>query len=104
MTAASMKMAVFWDVVPCSLVEVHWRFRSACCFHHQDFYQTTRRNILEDSHFHTRRREYLKFHILFHIESTRMGFVRVWHCSIETVLLNNKQKTEVARLEGFRVR
>jgi hypothetical protein len=24
-------MAVFWVVVPCSLVEVSWRFRSACC-------------------------------------------------------------------------
>jgi hypothetical protein len=25
--AASMKMAVFWVVVPCSLVEVYWHFR-----------------------------------------------------------------------------
>jgi hypothetical protein len=32
--AASMKMAVFWVVAPCSLVEVHRRFRSACCLHH----------------------------------------------------------------------
>jgi hypothetical protein len=34
-TAASMKMAVFWVVVPCSLLEVYQRFRSACCLHHR---------------------------------------------------------------------
>jgi hypothetical protein len=33
---ASMKMAVFWVVVPCSLVEVYQCFRDACCLHHQD--------------------------------------------------------------------
>jgi hypothetical protein len=30
-----VKMAVFWDVAPCSLVEVYRRFRGACCLHHQ---------------------------------------------------------------------
>jgi hypothetical protein len=35
LTAASMKKTVFWDVAPCSLVEVFWRFRGACCLHHQ---------------------------------------------------------------------
>jgi hypothetical protein len=30
-----MKMAVFWVVAPCSLVEVHQRFRGPCCLHHQ---------------------------------------------------------------------
>jgi hypothetical protein len=29
-----MKMAVFWFVAPCSLIEVYWRFRGACCSHH----------------------------------------------------------------------
>jgi hypothetical protein len=29
------KMAVFWVVAPCSLVEVYRRFRRACCRHHQ---------------------------------------------------------------------
>jgi hypothetical protein len=29
------KMTVFWDVAPCSLVEVYQRFRGAYCFHHQ---------------------------------------------------------------------
>jgi hypothetical protein len=26
-----MMMTVFWDVAPCSLVEVYWCFRGACC-------------------------------------------------------------------------
>jgi hypothetical protein len=33
--AASIKMAVSWVVVPCSLVEVYQRFRGASCLHHQ---------------------------------------------------------------------
>lgn len=28
-------MAVFWVVVPCSMVEVHQLFRGACCHHHE---------------------------------------------------------------------
>jgi hypothetical protein len=28
-------MAVFWVVVPCSLVEIYHRFRGLCCLHHQ---------------------------------------------------------------------
>jgi hypothetical protein len=31
LTAASMKMAVFWVVAPCSLVEVYRRYRGPCC-------------------------------------------------------------------------
>jgi hypothetical protein len=60
-------MTVFWDVAPCGLVEGYRRFVGAYCLHHQDdeyslmmeavstsetsvnFYQTTRRNIPEDS-------------------------------------------------------
>jgi hypothetical protein len=34
LTAASMKMAVFWVVAPCSLVEVYQRFRGTYCLHH----------------------------------------------------------------------
>jgi hypothetical protein len=60
-----MKMTVFWDVVPYSLVEVYRRFRGACCLLHQgilmmeaactseklvNFCQTTQHNIPEDSH------------------------------------------------------
>jgi hypothetical protein len=55
-------MAVFWDVAPCSMMEIDRRFRGAYCLHHLDdeSYQTGRRNIPEDSHLHTRRRENLK--------------------------------------------
>jgi hypothetical protein len=62
-----MKMAIFWVVVLCSLVEVYWCFIGACCLHYQDddalmmeaastsetlvnFYQTTWRYNPEDSH------------------------------------------------------
>jgi hypothetical protein len=31
-TAASMKLTGFWDVAPCSMVEVDRRFGGACCF------------------------------------------------------------------------
>jgi hypothetical protein len=33
--AGNTKMAVFWTVAPCSLVEVYRHFRDACCFHRQ---------------------------------------------------------------------
>jgi hypothetical protein len=33
--ATSMKTAAFWDVAPCSTVEIHRRFRSTCCFHYR---------------------------------------------------------------------
>jgi hypothetical protein len=33
---ASMKMTAFWDVAPCSLVEVDRRFRGVYCLHYQD--------------------------------------------------------------------
>jgi hypothetical protein len=33
-TAARMKITVFWDLVPCSIVEIDRRFRGAYCFHH----------------------------------------------------------------------
>jgi hypothetical protein len=34
-TAATLKMAVFWVVAVCSLVEVYRRFRGARCLHYQ---------------------------------------------------------------------
>jgi hypothetical protein len=71
-----MKMAVFWVVAPCSLLEVCRRFRGYCFLHHPialmeaastsktsvNFYQITLRNNPENSHLHTRRRENLKSH------------------------------------------
>jgi hypothetical protein len=35
LVAASMKVDVFWDVAPCSLVDIDWHFRGAYCLHHQ---------------------------------------------------------------------
>jgi hypothetical protein len=35
LAAASMNMAVFWDVAPCSLVESDRRFRDAYCLYRQ---------------------------------------------------------------------
>jgi hypothetical protein len=66
----STKVAVFWVVAPCSLVEVYQRFRGPCCLHPPtstrlhtltmeaartsktlaNFCQTTRRYNPEDSH------------------------------------------------------
>jgi hypothetical protein len=54
----SMKIAVFWVVAPCSLVEVYQRFRGPCCLHHQGDSQP------EDSNFHTHRRENLKSYMI----------------------------------------
>jgi hypothetical protein len=46
LTAASMKMTVFWIAAPCSLVEVCRCFRDACYLH----YQGHEHNYPEDSH------------------------------------------------------
>jgi hypothetical protein len=35
LTPANLKMTAFWDIAPCSLVEVDRRFRCAYCLHHQ---------------------------------------------------------------------
>jgi hypothetical protein len=71
----STKMAAFWVVALCSLVEVNQHFRDPCCLHHQgalmmeaartsetlvNFYQTTWHYNPEDSHLHTHRCEILK--------------------------------------------
>jgi hypothetical protein len=76
-----MKIAVFWVVALCSLVEVYQRFRGPCCLHHQgdrialmmaaartsetlvNFYQTTQCYNPEDSNLHTHRRENLKSYL-----------------------------------------
>jgi hypothetical protein len=68
---------VFWEDAPCSLVEVHRRFRGACWVltalvleaasiskTSANLYQNTQRNNPENTHVHTRRRENLKPHHL----------------------------------------
>jgi hypothetical protein len=64
-----MKMAFFWDAAPCSLVKVHQRFRGVAVSTialiqatstsetFVNFYQTTRRNIPENSYVPIYRRE-----------------------------------------------
>jgi hypothetical protein len=62
-------MAVLWKTAPCNLREVDQHFKGAYCYHHQGnelvkFCETTQRSIPQDSHFHTRRRENMKSHII----------------------------------------
>jgi hypothetical protein len=40
------KMAVFWVVAPCSLVDVYQRFRGPCCLHHQGLIATTQETAI----------------------------------------------------------
>jgi hypothetical protein len=60
LTAASMKIAVFWVVVSCSLTEDYRRFRGACraialMMEASSTSETsTRRNKPENSHLHER--------------------------------------------------
>jgi hypothetical protein len=35
LTVTSMKLTAFWDIAPCSFVEVDRRFSRAYCLHHQ---------------------------------------------------------------------
>jgi hypothetical protein len=73
-------MTVYWGVAPCSLDEVYGSFGSAYCLHVQggmmmkagstsetslNFYRSTRQNIPEDIHLHTRRCENLKIYDTF---------------------------------------
>jgi hypothetical protein len=82
LTAASMKIAVFWIVAPCSLVEVYQRFRGAIAMMMEaasisktsvNFYQTTRRSNPEDSHLLTRRRENLKSYVFIIFPTRNTG-------------------------------
>jgi hypothetical protein len=97
----SPKMAVFWVVAPCSLVEVYQRFRGPCCFHHQDdrpqaarssdslvnFYQTTRRYNPEDSHLRTHRRENLNLYL----ESVELIHIR---CNTVLLILRDQKRNK----------
>jgi hypothetical protein len=63
LTAPSMRMTVFWDVAPCSLLEVY-------------FYQTTWRNIPEDSHPH---RNHIWWRVAYNMKLLIMKLFPV-HC------------------------
>jgi hypothetical protein len=59
------KIAVFWDVAPCSPVIALKMEAVNTSETSVNIYQTTRRNIPEDSHLHTRLRENPKSHQIF---------------------------------------
>jgi hypothetical protein len=67
-----MKMLAFCHISPCSLDEVDWHFRRACCLHSSDhtsetsvyFNEITRRYIPEGNRLHICRRENLKSHMV----------------------------------------
>jgi hypothetical protein len=61
-----LKITVFWDIAPC----INWPTFQKCLllvssgwYSSVSIYQTTRRNIQEDIHLHTRRRKNLKCHL-----------------------------------------
>lgn len=50
LTVASLKSGVSWDVMSCSLVNMHWWRKLACPNTFVRVYQTTRSNIPDDSY------------------------------------------------------
>lgn len=76
-----MKMVVFWNIVPCSVVETDCNFRDTllpqsswrrvmmeggCTMKRRSvFYETARRNVPENSHLYTRRRQNVKWRFVF---------------------------------------
>jgi hypothetical protein len=44
-TSASMKFSVFWDVLPCSQVDVGRRFRGAFYLYHQGYFRYSRLRV-----------------------------------------------------------
>jgi hypothetical protein len=75
-TVMNMKFRVFWDVVPCSHVEVDRLFGGAIALMMEalhtsetsvNFNVTTRRYIAEDSKLRTRRRKNLKSHTVMNL-------------------------------------
>jgi hypothetical protein len=67
-----LKIVVFWDVTPCTLVNRYQRFGGICCLHLQgdtegsskvfdNMYQTTRRYILEECYIRNDRRDKINF-------------------------------------------
>jgi hypothetical protein len=46
--ASSLNMTTFWNIAPCSLVEVDRRFRDAYCLDHQDYASLKRRRDMPE--------------------------------------------------------
>jgi hypothetical protein len=48
---AIVKVTAYWDMAPCSLVEVDRRFRGVYCLHYQGHFPEAIRHIPEGCHF-----------------------------------------------------
>jgi hypothetical protein len=44
------RLAIFWDVTPCSLVDVYWRFGGICYLHNQFRARKPSRNEVSKLH------------------------------------------------------
>jgi hypothetical protein len=88
-----LKIAVFWDVAPCSLVEVYaiaLRMEAARTSETLvNFYQTTRCYNPEDSNLHTHRRENLKSYLW---DSSLYNTLR-HHVILVTLNLHSSRRT-----------
>jgi hypothetical protein len=80
-SASYLKMTVFWVVAPCSLVEVYWHFRGACCPDYRLRGTTTQKT---DIHLHTRRCENLKSHsFIFYVLISYTYALLIWINSLK---------------------
>jgi hypothetical protein len=74
LTAVNTKMAVFWVVVPCSLVEVYQRLRGPCCLHHQDMMMEVPRTSKTLVNFYQNTRRYNQKTAMFGFNWIKLGF------------------------------
>jgi hypothetical protein len=95
-THMDMGMTAFWDVGPCSLVEVGRYFTGAYCSETSVYlYEATRRNIPEGCHLHTRRHENLKSHTYEHFFFTILNLIGLLFMSALTSIFSNTYKNTV---------
>jgi hypothetical protein len=59
LTAASMKLKIFWDVLPCSSLNFDRRFRGTCCIHHQALMMEAARTSETSVEIQLRTRQYI---------------------------------------------
>jgi hypothetical protein len=106
-----LKVRLFWDMAPCSHIEVDQRFRGVYCLASSgqliitlmieavhtsetsvNFNVTRQRYIPEDSKLHTRHREYLTFRrefIFFDLHMFYMSLHICSHCFCSAVVLSS---------------
>jgi hypothetical protein len=75
-----MKMAVFWVVAPCNLVNIYRRFRGACCLNHEgDHYYLDDGGIVKIS---------MEYGTIFKIFSSH-SMLQYIKCAVDTELLKS---------------